>query len=142
LGYWQSFSATDCISASQGKNEMILNHFRISAKKELSCKDTAARTSSGYQALADDIHEMRVKLAIKSRDGKHLRWLSAGLFDTLLAPDLVAIEVCLRLRAPQRFPVARLTSQDCQGNPLAHNAPAQRLIRQVMALPHRTPLLF
>jgi type II secretory pathway pseudopilin PulG len=137
LGYASNFWTTDCLGSAQGKNDFIMNHFKISAKKELTCKDTAARTSSGYQALADDVLEMRIKLAISSADGQGLRWIGASAYDANRSPHVQALQVCLRLKTPDHWPLPLQTQQDCLGKPLPANAPAQRIVQQVMVLAHR-----
>jgi hypothetical protein len=137
VGYATNFWTTDCLGSAQGKNDVIMNHFKISAKKELTCKDTAARTSSGYQALADDVLEMRIKLAIPSADGQGLRWVGASVYEANPSPRVQALQVCLRLKAPDHWPRPLRAQQDCLGKPLPSNAPVQRIVQQVMVLTHR-----
>jgi type II secretory pathway component PulJ len=137
LGYASNFWTTDCLGSAQGKNDFIMNHFKISAKKELTCKDTAARTSSGYQALADDVLEMRIKLATPSADGLGLRWVGASDYESKRSQLVHALQVCLRLKTPDHWPRPLQTQQDCLGKPLPAHAPAQRIVQQVMVLTHR-----
>jgi prepilin-type N-terminal cleavage/methylation domain-containing protein len=140
LGYWQGYTSTDCVGASQGKTAFIENNFRISAKKELTCKDVLARTSSGYQALADDVLEQRFDLALTQQaSSSQLQWMASNAFQPTLSVQVVAIRVCLRVRAPAHLPIHLRASHDCRGNPLDDKAPVQRVIRQVIALPHQTP---
>ena len=101
LNQWRSLTPADCQGHEASTLPWLQDDFRRNSQRELSCKDTA-RSNTTYQALAEQIDDMRLRYAEQTGPpgaapaAQQLQWRSA-----LQVSDwqqVRAVGLCLQIR--------------------------------------------
>ena len=137
LRHARSLDPKDCQGNQLSMLDHIGNHFKLSSKHELSCKDSM-REGTLYQALAERVEDLQVRYAEVLRtagaDRLHdtLQWKTADQVNDWR--QVQAFEVCLRWATAQRVMQGSVTTQGCQGESISRDGRLRRVWRQVFWL--------
>lgn len=137
LGHWHSLSPYDCQGNHTGSDALVLNTYQLNTKKELTCKDV--RLSGGsYQALAEGVEDLQVRYA---QAGAHqtLQWVTAAQVRDM--GQVLAVEVCMRWVSSQPHATRNTASLGCQGETVAADGLAHRVLRRTIALRNHAGVL-
>ena len=138
LNQWRSLTPADCQGHEASTQTWLQDDFRRNSQRELSCKDTA-RSNTTYQALADQIDDMRLRYAERvsaagtDTQSQQLQWRTASQVKDW--QQIRAISLCLQVRATGTTSVPNTLSCNTQ-TALSNGAHAWRV---VLYLQHSTP---
>lgn len=137
LGHWRSLSPYDCQGNHSGSDALVLNSYQLNTKKELSCKDL--RLSGGsYQALAEGVEDLQVRYALAGANDT-LRWVTASQVADMR--QVLALEVCMRWVSSLPSNTRLAPSLGCQGETVAADGLARRVLRRTLTLRNRAGVL-
>ena len=137
LGHWHSLSAEDCQGNRAGSDALVLNHYQLNAKKELTCK-VLRLSGSTYQALVEGVEDLQVRYAQASAN-QTLQWKTAAQVSDMR--QVLAIEVCMRWVSSQASPTRNTPSVGCQGETVAADGLSRRVLRHTLALRNHAGVL-
>jgi len=137
LGHWHSLSAYDCQGNHAGSDALVLNHYQLNAKKELTCKDLRL-SGSTYQALAEGVEDLQVRYA-QGQANQTLQWVTAAQVSDMR--QVLAIEVCMRWVSSQPNPTRNNPSVGCAGETVAADGLSRRVLRRTFTLRNRPGVL-
>lgn len=137
LRHPRSLDPKDCQGNQLSVLDHIGNHFKLSSKHELSCKDSM-REGTLYQALAERVEDLQVRYAevlrTESADRLHdtLQWKAAD--QVVDWRQVQAFELCLRWATPERVLQGNGSTRGCQGENVSRDGRLRRVWRQVFWL--------
>ena len=138
LSHWAGADPSDCQgNSSASASTLVINSFKRSTNKELTCKDINAAGSS-YQALAEGVEDVQTRFAQINPTLHTLQWVHAS--ELFGQAQIVAIEVCLRLATSMQLVGMRgslSTTRGCTGETISADGKLRQVFRQVIVLRNR-----
>jgi hypothetical protein len=137
LRHARKLDPKDCQGNQLSMLDHIGNHFKLSSKHELSCKDSL-REGTLYQALAERVEDLQMRYAevlhTAGADRMHdtLQWKTADQVSDWR--QVQAFELCLRWATPQRVLQGNGSTPGCQGENISRDGRLRRVWRQVFWL--------
>jgi hypothetical protein len=126
----------------QGNNitgpSALSNHFKLSTKLELTCKDSQ-RSGALYQALAERVEDMQVLYVQRSGTLTDPRWQWRTATQVTDWTRVQGAEVCLRLASPLKIFQGSDSQVGCQGETIARDGRYRKLWRGFLRFAHATP---
>ena len=137
LGHWHSLSAEDCQGNRSSSDALVLNHYQLNTKKELTCKDLRL-SGSTYQALAEGVEDLQVRYA-QANANQTVQWKTAAQVSDMRL--VLAIEVCTRWVSNQPNATRNTPSVGCQGETVAADGLSRRVLRRTFTLRNHVGVL-